>query len=201
MTRSAPTPCRPRTASASCCADALKVGDALYLAVYDNRALENRLQRYAWDDLALQAEWVLPSLEDPAGYTYEMEPPIRLLTTPDGVLHVVGGTLHAMVQHDEIVDTRLVGCIKALEAVVGTDTSVAVLCENGEGRFAPSVSGRDPAQSELLDTCGVPYGLSYDAVGLVPMVGFCRHWHRGAVCVRDLERPEQRHPGTRDEQP
>ena len=130
--------CRARTASASCSAVSSKIGDALYLAVYDNRALENRLQRYTWDDLALQAEWVLPSLEDPAGHTYEMEPPIRLLTTPDGVVHVVGGTLHARVQHDEIVDTRLVGCIKALEAVVGTDTSVAVLCENREGRFVLS---------------------------------------------------------------
>lgn len=138
----------------------LRVGDLLYLVVYDNHALTNRLEQYDWNELDLRDSWTLPSLEDPAGLTYEMEPPVTLVGTPDGALHVIGGTLHATLRDAHLAEDRLHGCGKALEAAADEGDTIGVLCETGDGGF--TLFSTDEGTSDEVDARGVPYGLRAD---------------------------------------
>ena len=89
--------------------------DHLYIVVYDNAALENRLLIYSQENLEFLTQVVLPSFQPEAGYTYEMEPPVSLLVNSPGNLEIFAGTLHATLIDGEIVENRLDGCSKILE--------------------------------------------------------------------------------------
>lgn len=139
-----------------------RVGDALYLVVYDNKDRQNRLQRYVWSTLAFDREWVLPSVEDPAGATYEMEPRAFLVPTGAGI-DVFAGTLHARLVGDRLDEGRLDGCVKALEVVEASD-GAHTLCSTPEGDYAvvaPTGARR------VVATTGVPYDLRVGSDGAV----------------------------------
>ncbi|HRN87731.1 MAG TPA: hypothetical protein PK271_03940 [Hyphomicrobium sp.] len=135
----------------------------LHVVYYDNPTLGNYLVRYTRnDDGSLNASPPrrLPSLEDPAGGTYEMIPAVFLLPVgPD--LHIVGGTLNARLDAaGELDEQRTANCSRAIEAV-STDRGVVVLCVQSveEGRAAPfQLSGPAGVTLPSLGT-GIPFAL------------------------------------------
>lgn len=108
---------------------ATTVGASLYLVVYDNHSEKNFLRHYHRTNAAFYLaakEVTLPTLEPPAGTHYEMEPPIMLFGERKGV-RVIGGSLDALVNHQQITERRIFDCERVLEAV-NTPTGVVVLC-------------------------------------------------------------------------
>jgi predicted membrane-bound spermidine synthase len=139
------------------------IDDVLYLVFYDNIAQGNFLVRftrnagsYATDEAPMR----LPSVQDPAGATYEMIPTISILAAKDGV-HIVGGTLDAKLAAGEIEERRFSGCLKIIEAVA-TPYGPAVLCSTPKD--SPELYGvMAPAGIELPELFhdSVPYALSF----------------------------------------
>lgn len=107
-------------------------GGQLFLVVYDNRERQNRILRYAMNGphpLVVEQEVVLPSLEDPAGRTYEMEPAVFLLAGLGGSIRVLGGTLDGtLVPTGEFLAGRRSECVRIIEAV-RTGSGVSTLCD------------------------------------------------------------------------
>lgn len=137
-------------------------GDLL-LVYYDNPTLANYLARYRRAGAtyeAISSPLKLPSLQDPAGHTYEMIPAVFLLSQGP-VLHVVGGTLHAEIIGTTLAkETRLNNCSRVIEAVLVQDGPI-VLCVQkvAEGERAPFklIGSKGTSLPELGD--GVPFNL------------------------------------------
>ena len=140
--------------------------DILYLVYYDNPTLRNYLARYRreTDGYGLVGQPApLPSLEDPAGGTYEMIPAVFLLPTDGGDLYLVGGTLQAQVRHDgSLLETRIANCARVVEAVA-TRRGPVTLCIQAkeEGNAAPfELHGPDGVRlPSLTDRQGIPFEL------------------------------------------
>ncbi|MFC7407833.1 hypothetical protein [Hydrogenophaga atypica] len=138
----------------------------LNLVVYDNNAAKNYLRRLRlegnqWVDVGLDFE--LPTLEDPAGTHYEMEPPIFLFGEKDG-LRIVAGTLDAKVGSERIVIERIRDCEKVLEAIT-TPIGVGILCNRKKVNALGAYTVVHPkgGTSEVLPLSqGIPWKLSWD---------------------------------------
>ena len=148
--------------------------DHLYIVVYDNAALENRLLIYSQENLEFLTQVVLPSFQPEAGYTYEMEPPVSLLVNSPGNLEIFAGTLHATLIDGEIVENRLDGCSKILETKRGFDSTIGVLCESNdyfeerwpdrEGGFQLATIDEEGLEWTQIETKGAPFNLRYDDI-------------------------------------
>lgn len=167
------------------------VADLVY---YDNPTQANYLVRFerrgeAFERLGEAIK--LPSLQDPAGSTYEMIP--RLDFVAEGKrLWLVGGTLLAEVAADgHIIPERLAGCSRAVE-VVATARGPVALCVAAQGSGAPYVlAGPTGLALPPLDAAkGLPWNLrpSGDSVA----VDYASSpQDLAAVLRRDLEHGQQ----------
>jgi len=150
----------------------VKGKDRLYIVVYDNAALENRLLVYSRDDLTLNAEIPLPSFKPEAGHTYEMEPPVFLLINSEGNLEVFAGTLHATLIGEELIENQLDACSKILEVKQGFGSTIGVLCEANDyfeqtwpdraGGFNLVTLEGTKLEVAPIETMGVPLNLRYN---------------------------------------
>ena len=148
--------------------------DHLYIVVYDNAALENRLLIYSQENLEFLTQVALPSFQPEAGHTYEMEPPVSLHVNSSGKLEIFAGTLHATLINGEIVENRLDGCSKILETKRGFDSTIGVLCESNdyfeerwpdrEGGFQLATIDEAGFEWTQIETQGAPFNLRYDDV-------------------------------------
>ncbi|PYE99016.1 hypothetical protein BJ122_1466 [Rhodopseudomonas faecalis] len=107
--------------------------DQLILVYYDNISLNNYLVQYRIDQDGAHPQHPplrLPLLQDPAGGTYEMIPPVFLLEIDARQLAVVGGTLVATLSLSDgsLSERRIDNCLRAVEAVSSADGAV-VLCQ------------------------------------------------------------------------
>ncbi len=143
------------------------VGNKLYLVGYDNKEQKNFLltAEMTGGRIVLSPTQVeLPTLEDPAGTHYEMEPPLYLFDEKQDRLRLVGGTLDAVIDANGVVEQRrLDDCVRAIEAVA-TPGGIAVLCEKKPGYsgelYSLLESGKPPV---VLDPDrGVPFALQWD---------------------------------------
>ena len=137
--------------------------DKLNVVYYDNPTLGNYLVRYTRSDdgtLVTGRPLRLPSLEDPAGRTYEMIPAVFLV--PAGRdLHIVGGTLNARLDAEGTLhEERIANCSRVLEAVP-TPAGPVVLCvQSVEDGPTPPFQLVGPAEVTLPALGpGVPYAL------------------------------------------
>lgn len=142
-------------------------GQWLHWVIYDNRSAKNYLRRYGlfagrWrqegDDLEL------PSLEDPAGTHYEMEPGLSLFGGAER-LWIVGGTLEARVEGRQVRSRRFPECERVLEAVP-TSKGVAVLCNRKvvDDRGVYVILSPGAAPQFIAPDRGVPWRLAWDAI-------------------------------------
>ncbi|MBU1307621.1 MAG: hypothetical protein KKF33_19120 [Alphaproteobacteria bacterium] len=138
-------------------------GGDLYVVYYDNPSRTNYLlrARRASDGFEMVGQPTpLPSLEDPAGGTYEMIPQIRLFSIKDE-LHIVGGTLNAVLRADGILaEGRLDNCSRAVESVA-TPQGPVVLCVQKEARGQSAPFSLQGPEGVVLPILGpdVPYDL------------------------------------------
>ncbi|MGB3272416.1 MAG: hypothetical protein WBA66_05925 [Xanthobacteraceae bacterium] len=140
-------------------------GGDLYIVYYDNPTLGNYLARYRRDAHSgyqmVGDPTRLPSLEDPAGGTYEMIPAVFLLPGQDE-LHIVGGTLSATLTSDNsITKKRLTNCSRAVEAILTSRGPVALCAQKSEaGRSAPfELVGPEGVKLPAIDSGGIPFNL------------------------------------------
>lgn len=139
----------------------------VHWVVYDNLLRKNFVRRFAhghggWRPVGSDVE--LPSLEDPAGSTYEMEPPL-FLNKDDGALRVTGGTLDATL-HDNIwVSRRLSDCRRVLEVALAPQ-GAWILCNRKivDERGAYILHRPGTAGPETIPyAAGVPWDLRWEA--------------------------------------
>lgn len=138
---------------------------SLHVVYYDNPSLTNYLARYKrrpggyvrWGEPV-----ALPTLEDPAGLTYDMIPAISLVAAGDE-LHLIGGTLSATVNKDgTLTSSRVPNCLRVLEAVALPRGPVVLCLQKRErGPSAPfELHGPEGMQLPRLGGAdGVPFGL------------------------------------------
>ncbi|HXH80910.1 hypothetical protein [Nocardioides sp.] len=138
---------------------------ALHVVYYDNPSLTNYLARYRRrpGGYVRQGEPVaLPTLEDPAGLTYEMIPALSLVAAKDQ-LHLIGGTLSATVNEDgSMTSSRVPNCLRVLEAVALPRGPVVLCLQKRElGVSAPfELHGPEGVRLPRLGGGGgVPFGL------------------------------------------
>lgn len=102
----------------------------LYAVIYDNPGQANYLLRFVPGDSGYQQRGdaiKLPTLEDPAGRTYEMIPAVYF-AAHDKRLYLFGGTLKAeILPEGQIQEHRIDNCLRMLE-VSETPAGPAVLC-------------------------------------------------------------------------
>lgn len=145
------------------------INNVLYIVVYSNFQQANFLTRWAQvgSTFSMTSKAVrLPTLEDPAGRTYEMIPKIFLGPSQSGVW-IVGGTLQA--EWNEVSgmlrETRIENCMRVLEAVFTSD-GPTTLCIQKEpvGAGAPfSINSPEGIESPQLKSTGIPYNLKVDS--------------------------------------
>ncbi len=127
-------------------------GDSIYVAYFDNPTSANWLARWPADRLCAEAAGVrtkIPSLEDPAGATYEMIPALRFLVAQQDRLYLVGGTLEAVIASDGSLQVRRVpGCRHVVESA-STPSGLAHLC------VAPSPRDSGPRELVIAAPSGV----------------------------------------------
>ncbi len=142
------------------------IGQRLYWVVYDNHARKNLLRQFAfrsgaWREIAPELE--LPTLQDPAGTNYEMEPPLFLINE-NGSLRVVGGTLNALLTDVHWEVQRTPDCRRAVEAI-GAPAGVVILCNRTVADAAGAYGLHSPYQAEptLIGSAqGVPWNLRWN---------------------------------------
>lgn len=104
----------------------------IVIVLYDNRSRQNRLLSFSLARTGIEGpdlDLVLPSLEDPAGGNYEMEPPVFLLPDATGGLRILAGTLDARLgQQGAFSVSRRPECVRIIEAVQ-VRGRVATLCD------------------------------------------------------------------------
>jgi hypothetical protein len=137
----------------------------LNLVIYDNRAAKNYLRRMKLEGnqwIAAGPDLELPTMEDPAGTHYEMEPPVFLFGDKDG-LRILAGTLDAKVSNARIEVKRIEDCEKVLEAIA-TPLGVGMLCNRknvdtfGAYKVVHPIGG-----AEILPLSqGIPWMLSWN---------------------------------------
>jgi hypothetical protein len=117
--------------------DAVHFNGHVFVLLFDNERGANDLFRL-WPNGKVDRAFELPSLDDPAGRTYEMIPRLRFVTLgPE--LWIVGGTLLARLQADHFAAPefqRLPGCVRAQDVAV-KDAELMILCvtrAEGEGQ-------------------------------------------------------------------
>lgn len=144
------------------------IGNELYLVGYDNKVQKNYLltAKVTHGRVVLAPDQIeLPTLEDPAGTHYEMEPPLFLFNGEKGRLRLVGGTLDAVIGTEGVVEQRrLENCLRAVEAIATSD-GIAVLCEKKAGNSAASYSLLETGKSPVSvpPDQGVPFALKWDS--------------------------------------
>jgi len=136
--------------------------------LYDNFRGTNELVRFMVHNRKLEQVGqtvALPSLEDPAGRTYEMIPKLFMLKSA-GKLDILGGTLSATLSGDQLVEQRISGCQRVIEAVATPEGPVALCARKPEGSpDARSGSfflvGPNNLQLPALLDQGLPFNLVY----------------------------------------
>jgi hypothetical protein len=144
---------------------AVAANNSIFIVVYDNRSAKNYLRHYTrnggvWHLSSKELE--LPTLEDPAGTHYEMEPPLSVWLEKDGV-RVIGGTLDVLINDQKIIESRISDCERVLEAV-RTPDSRAVLCNrksaDASGVFVVVDLGLQE-QTIIAPKDGIPWKLTW----------------------------------------
>jgi len=130
------------------------------IVVYNNRSRRNILRRYPIGRGDMFSEVTLPSLEDPAGGNYEMEPHLFLAASVNGDLRILGGTLDATLRGNNLSVERRRDCIRILEIASGPQ-GLATLCE---AKSRPAFRLMLP-ERRILDFSpgdGFPWGLEWN---------------------------------------
>ncbi|WP_156390423.1 hypothetical protein [Rhizobium sp. Root1203] len=142
-------------------------GNRLYLVYYDNFSVRNFATAYELNAgrlVQVMNPVELPSLEDPAGGTYEMIPAIFLLPRKNGI-EIVGGVLSAQLHADGTLEsTRINDCVRAIEAV-STPDGPAVLCHRlsrGDNVSRYFISAPRSLTLPSISPNAVPFHLEYD---------------------------------------
>jgi len=134
---------------------------------------------------------VLPSLEDPAGATYEMMAPLRFVRSggPQEVLSLVGGPFEMAVGADGLGPVRrLDGCLSVIESAP-TPRGLAHLC-------LPMPAARQQAGAPRIVA---PAGIEVPRIDPGPGVPWQLRWSLGALRVEHARTPRQlRHLLRRD---
>lgn len=143
-------------------------GSQMAVIIYDNARVANVFLRFVLRDGRLQESAdpiVLPSLEDPAGATYEMIPKLFVMEA-GGQLYILGGTLSARVDGSTLTVDRIADCQRVIEAV-STPFGPAALCArkpqgSPDGRSGSYViAAPKEAGALILDDNTVPFNLTY----------------------------------------
>lgn len=161
-------------------------GNKVWLAIYDNRRQTNIVRLY--QEGMPGEDVVLPLLEDPAGGTYEMEPPLFLLPDDQGGLRIIGGTLDATLSGSQLKVERRAECTRTLEAV-NTPEGVAILCEL-KAAHAPRlfrVAGPRELMHDFHSGDGIPWNLRWESGRLEWSLARTAQ-ERGALFEFDLTR-------------
>ena len=144
----------------------LVLGPHLFWVVYDNHARKNLLRQFAlragtWREVAPELE--LPTLQDPAGTNYEMEPPLFLIDE-NGSLRIVGGTLNALLTDKHWDIRRTPDCRRAVEAI-GSPAGVVILCNrpvaDAQGAYVLH-SPYEATPTLVPNVQGVPWNLRWN---------------------------------------
>lgn len=143
----------------------------LHVVYYDNPTLANYLVRYRREETTYVSQGDrlrLPSLEDPAGGTYEMIPAVFLV--PQGEdLHVIGGSLDARIDpQGKLTEARIGNCSRVLEAAATPSGPVSLCVQAREGGGAAPFELHGPVGMVLPEAVGrgIPYGLHYSRGGI-----------------------------------
>lgn len=142
-------------------------GERLYVVYYDNPGSANWLVSWPLATVCtdrMSTPIKLPSLEDPAGSTYEMIPALRFLSQGDR-LYLVGGALEAQVDANGLTARRVEGCRHVIESTL-TPRGPAHLCIAAEagatGARGFKVVAPHGVEAPAVDPAlGVPWGLSW----------------------------------------
>lgn len=126
---------------------AATTGSRVILVLYDSHSLRNVLLSFdvaGTDPIALHQEVTLPSVGDPAGWTYEMIPSVFLFTRPDRT-DLAAGNLVLQIAADGtmISEARPEGCLRIVEAVK-LEAGPGLLCQRlpeGETYFLVAPKG------------------------------------------------------------
>jgi hypothetical protein len=169
--------------------------ERVLLIVYDNRTRQNRLLGFPARRSGLATptvDVVLPSLEDPAGINYEMDPPIFLLEDEPGGLRILGGTLDARLdRHGSLAISRRTECVRILEAV-RTSVGTATLCDLKAGAGSAIYRVRDDSGFTLDFGArdGVPWRLRASDSGGIAWSTARSASERRELLVFDLSRAQ-----------
>jgi len=141
-------------------------GDRLYVVYYDNPGSANWLVSWPLSTGCgdMSAPVKLPSLEDPAGATYEMIPALRFYSHA-ARLYLVGGTMEAEVTVAGLEARRVEGCRHVIESAI-TPRGPAHLCiasqADATGARGFKVVTPHGVDAPVVNTAlGVPWGLSW----------------------------------------
>lgn len=143
--------------------------DGIWLVFYDNATLGNYITKFSIDENGQLSNslspQLLPLLRDPAGGTYEMIPAIFLLPGTE-FLHLIGGTLHAMISSSgKLKAGEITNCLRAIEAIMTKDGPIT-LCQQKEknGAAAPfQLAGTNQPSGLILKDNGIPFNLRLEA--------------------------------------
>jgi hypothetical protein len=141
----------------------------LYLVVYDSGINLNRL--YVFDvqvaPKPLVGTFVLPKLEDPAGWSYEMVPRMWMGEADDASVYVVGGRMLAQVNHDGVAwSTTLDECERVEETVFAQGQvhfiCLAMVLSNNEMPYRIVLHYPSYSSDRIYPEHGIPWGLRVD---------------------------------------
>lgn len=158
-------------------------GDSIYFAYFDNPSSANWLIRFKAESLCTEPGGVrtkIPSLEDPAGTTYEMIPALRFLVSPQDRLYLVGGTLEAQIHEAQIQVRRVPGCRHVVESVA-TPSGLAHLC------VTPSPLDSGPRELRIV----APSGIAVPAVNSAQGAVWGLAWSQGRLQIEHARSADQ----------
>lgn len=141
--------------------NAILDGDTLVLVAYESTLQQNTLILYDLkENFSIKTKLKLPSLEDPAGKTYEVIPKIELLTSTNG-LYIVGGRMIVNYSDNQLTVKNVPADIEVfLEALVGEDKNLYVIYRDKSSNYGVKNISND--SNIYLSTTGeIIFGLSY----------------------------------------
>ena len=133
----------------------------IYLVYYDNPTSANWLLLFehsndAWHRVGQPMR--LPSLQDPAGSTYEMIPRMEFVKSGDR-MWITGGTLNAeILPNGAINEGRFLDCVRAIE-VLPTNTGPIALCNSANPNLGRWILSGASSSTPLDSKNSIPWNL------------------------------------------
>ncbi len=117
--------------------EAIILGNKLVIVVYESMKSQNTLLSFSIDDkYKKETEVSLPSLEDPAGRTYEVIPKIFLLKGEAEKLYILGGRLFAVFESGVLSEKKVRSNLKVfVEAIINEKNEVFAIYKTKNASF------------------------------------------------------------------